>query len=403
MRPQRTRPSTDAEVVVVGGGPAGAATAALLAARGRDVLVLDRAAFPREKACAEYLSPGVVDALERVGALESVRAAGGAWPRGLRVVRPGQAFEASYRDADGRARPALAVPRPLLDAALLERARAAGARVRERVKVLGARLDGGRVAGVRVRTDGREQTLSARFVVAADGLRSTVARSLELDAPARWPRRLGLVARYRDGAPLTHAEMHVAGDSYCGLTPVGGGLLTVSLVVPLAAKPARESTAAFFERRLSSFPGVIAALDGATRVTPIRGAAPLARGVRRVAGPGFVLVGDAAGFLDPFTGEGVYRALRGAELAADAAERALTRRDLVPVGYEEARRAELADKERVCLLVQGFLAAPRAFDYALRRLAARPAAAHVLCDVLGDCRPARAALRPRYLVELLRP
>ena len=395
--------STDAEVVVVGAGPAGAVTAALLAAHGRDVLVLDRAGFPREKACAEYLSPGVVDALDRVGALGAVSAAGAARPKGLRIVRPKQTFDASYYDEERRPRSALGVPRPILDAALLDRARAAGARVRERVHVVAARPDGGGLTSVRVRSHGREERLSARFLVAADGLRSTVARALELDTPARWPRRLGLVARYRGGLRLARAEMHVSHDSYCGLAPVGDGLLTVSLVVPLGAKTADESTTAFFERRLDAFPGVAPALEGATRVTPIRGAAPLAHRVRRVAGPGFLLVGDAAGFLDPFTGEGVYRAIRGAELAADAAERALARADRLPVGYEQARRAAFADKERVCLLVQGFLSAPRAFDYALRRLATRPGASGVLCDVLGDCRPARDALRPRYVAEVLRP
>lgn len=390
--------SAAADVVVVGGGPAGAATAARLAARGRDVLVLDKRRFPREKACAEYFSPGAVDALERLGALDAVHAHASTRPPGIRLVSARESFLVSYD------RPALGVARPLLDAALLAGARAAGARVLEGAQVLGALVEDGRAAGVRARVDGEEVLARARLVVGADGLRSAVARSLALERPARWPRRLGLVARFGGVSALGDvAEMHVGPDSYCGLAPVGDGFVTVALVVPLGGKRPGEPTASYFQRRLAELPGVRARLRGGARVTPISGAAPLGCRPRRAAGPGFLLVGDAAGFLDPFTGEGVYRALRGAELAADAASRALSRPDGVPAGYEEARRAEFADKERVCLLVQAFLSSRGAFDYALRRLRRRPDVARLLCGVLGDYLPARRALAPSYLLALLRP
>ena len=171
----------DADIIVAGAGPAGAATAALLAARGRDVLVLDRTAFPREKACAEYLSPGVADALERLGALELVRERPLARPPGITMYGRKETFLVSY---DGP-RTALGVARPLLDSALLDRARAAGARIREHAHVIGAVVEEGRVVGVRVRSDGREELLRARLTVGADGLRSAVARSLRLDQPLR--------------------------------------------------------------------------------------------------------------------------------------------------------------------------------------------------------------------------
>jgi flavin-dependent dehydrogenase len=390
----------DAEVLVVGAGPAGTVTAALLAAAGRDVLVLDKAAFPREKPCAEYLSPGVVDVLEQVGALERVYAQPLARPVGIRIHRGDETFLVSYDE--GRRR-ALAVARPLLDAALLNHARAAGARFR-RAQVTGALVEDGRVVGARLRGDGGRGRLRARVVVGADGLHSTIARSLGLDRPARWPKRLGLVARYELDAGLGPvAEMHVADRAYCGLARVADDRVTVSLVVPLGAKPAHEATSAFFERQLGSLPGAAAVLAPGTRVGAIRGAAPLARRVRRVAGRGYLLVGDAAGFLDPFTGEGVYRAVRGAEVAAEAAERALGRRDAFPVGYAKARRAAFADKERVCLLIQAFLASGRPLEYALRRLRERPATARLLSAVLGDYGSARPAATAAHLFALLRP
>jgi flavin-dependent dehydrogenase len=128
--------------------------------------------------------------------------------------------------------------------------------------------------------------------------------------------------------------------------------------------------------------------------------------VHRVSGDGFLLVGDAAGFLDPFTGEGIYRALRGAELAAAVLHEALRRgdtRDAMLSPYRELRRAEFAAKEAVCWIIQGLLAWPALLGYALRRLEGRPSVAGILGGVLGDYRPAGDALRPAFLWSLLRP
>jgi geranylgeranyl reductase family protein len=394
----------DAEVLVVGGGPAGSATAALLARRGHDVLLLERAKFPREKPCAEYLSPGVVDVLERLGALDELLALQPARPLGMRVGTQRASFLVSYEAGSDGGRAGLGVPRPIFDQVLLDHARGCGARVQERSRVRGAMLESGRVVGVRVRDSAGETELRARFVVVADGLHSSVARSLGLDLPTRWPRRLGLVARYEGVSAINHfGEMHVGRGLYCGLAPVGDGIVNVGLVGALGVKRAGEPIERYFERRLAELPGVVAVLRDARRITTIRGVGPLARRVRRVAGPGYLLVGDAAGFLDPFTGEGVHRALRGAELAADAVEQALQSSDAIPEGYEAARRAAFAEKERVCLLIQGFLSSPRMFEYVVRRLNERPRVARPLSGVLGDYQPAKPALRPRFLWALLKP
>jgi menaquinone-9 beta-reductase len=386
---------THAEVIVVGGGPAGAVTAALLAAGGTDVLVLDRAVFPREKACAEFLSPGAVEALERHGVLAEA-AVRGAWQEGMRIVTPRAAFALRYRDG----RRGLGVPRPVLDALLLARAREAGARVRERAHVAGALVERGAVAGVRLR-DG--QVVRARFVVAADGLRSPVARSLGLERKARWPRRLGLVARVR-GAPVGPlGVMAVGAGGYCGLASVGGGETSVGMALAPGTRRPGESATALFERTLGALPAARELVGAAPRVTPIRGIDPLARRVARVSGPGYLLVGDAAGFTDPFTGEGVFRAIRGGELAAAAAVRALRCPEREPTGYARARRHAFAAKERACLALQAALASPWLFDYCLRRAAARDRLAATLAGVFGDYVPVRSALRPALVADLVRP
>jgi flavin-dependent dehydrogenase len=397
-----------AEVLVVGGGPAGAATAALLARGGRDVVLLEKGAFPREKPCGEYYSPGVVDALGRLGALEAVAAEEHAWLVGMRVGTGQAGFLLSYPDGD-RDRKALGIRRRVLDRVLLEHARARGVRVREDVRVLGAEVEGDRVVGVRARGAGHgrggAEVLRSRFVVAADGRRSAISRSLGLDAPVRWPRRLGLATHYAGGfgelGPF--GEMHVGRGLYCGLGPVGGGLVSVGLVGALGAKPTGEPAERFFERSLAGLPGAAHTLRCAERVEPVRGIGPMARRVRRVAGPGYLLVGDAAGFFDPFTGEGVSRALRGAELAAEAVERALGRGDGLPEGYEQARRAAFADKERFCKIIQLSIGSPRFFGYVAGRLDTRARPAVTMKGVLGDYRPAAEALRPGCLCSLLRP
>jgi len=386
---------TDAEVIVAGGGPAGAATAAQLGADGVHVLVLDRAAFPRDKACAEFLSPGAVAALERLGVLPAAAAAG-AWHEGMRIVGGNGSFTARYREG----RRGLGIARPVLDHLLLERARAAGAEIRERTDVAGALVEDGYVTGVRLR-DG--EALRARFVVAADGLRSPVARSLGLERKTRLPRRLGLVARVRGVPPSGLGVMAVGRGGYCGVAAVGGGEASVGVAVSPGTRREGESADELFERMLASIPAAREAVAGAPRVTAIRGVAPLARRVSRVSGPGYLLVGDAAGFTDPFTGEGIHRALRGAELAAAAARRALARSDREPVGYAAARHEAFAAKERACLVLQAALAWPTLFDYCLRRAETRERVARVLTGVFGDYLPAEAALRPALVAELVRP
>src|SRR5207248_2415180 len=191
----------DAQVLVVGGGPAGASTAWHLARAGVDTLVLDRARFPRDKTCAECLSPETARLLDAMGALDALEPSG-AKLHGMIVRAPnGAEIRGAFVAAHGWRAPrdwGLAVSRRVLDATLLARARDAGARVRERVRVADVVRDGDRVTGVRLLdAGGRASELRASLVVGADGLRSVVARRLALARTRRWPRRLALVAHWR--------------------------------------------------------------------------------------------------------------------------------------------------------------------------------------------------------------
>jgi flavin-dependent dehydrogenase len=230
---------TRADVVVVGGGPAGSTTAWALARNGADVLVIDRARFPRSKACAEFLSPQARRILAEMGALDSLISAGAPDLHAMTIhAVNGRSFEGRFdaaRSCGGQRNAALGVRRELFDSILLDCARAAGARVAEGITVTDVvRGAAGRVCGVRVRDGDTVREIMARIVVGADGLHSVIGRRLGLIRSARWPRRVGFVTHYAgvDGIDTT-GEMHVTRNGYCGLANVGGGVTNVGMAIPV--------------------------------------------------------------------------------------------------------------------------------------------------------------------------
>ncbi len=395
-----TLPSS-CEVLIVGAGPAGSALARHLASAGRDVLLVESRRHPRTKTCAEYASPRISEELRSLG----IRAAD--WERaavpvgGMQIVVGEDGFQLRYADRGGE-RNAWGLDRPGFDALLAAAAAAAGASLAERTSFQRPMIEGGRVVGGVLRDAQGVHAVRARWVLGADGARSRVARSLGVSRPVVVPRRLGLVARYERVPEIDQlGEMHVGDGFYIGLAPVPDGQLNVGMALPLL-RDGEERVPADqrFEAAIASLPAVAARLGSSRRLTPIHGAAPIGHRVRRAAGPGWLLIGDAAGFIDPFTGEGIYRALRSARLAAQA----LAGPDAGVVDrYRAGRRAAFAAKDALTWLVQGMLAAPPVLSYAVRRLRSRPGLAQVLGGALGDCRPATDALSPAALVALLRP
>lgn len=409
-------PRADADVIVVGGGPSGASAAYFLARAGANVLLLDRARFPREKPCAEYLSPQASRILAEMGALELVEAAGAAQLAGMVVRAPSGveirgefAAEHGFRGFRDRG---LALRRRTLDTILLDRARAAGVRVEEGVRVTDLIHDaGGRVIGVRrTEPDGWASPRHARVVIGADGLRSLVANRLGVSRSSRWPRRIAMVTHYRGLQDVGDVgEMHVEREGYLGLADVGNGETNVALVVP--AEQGRAIAAnrdLFLDRWIASRPQLAPRFAGAKRVSPIRVTGPFASRVRRAWAPGAALVGDAADFFDPFTGEGMYAGLRGGELLAPFVLEALAAdsphaADVALAAYDPARRTEFGGKWLVEKLVGAAVSSPALLNHLARTLARRKDMADLLVGVAGDFVPPRELLRPGFVLGLLLP
>jgi len=399
----------DAEVLVVGGGPAGSSVATFLARTGVDVRVVDRAHFPRPKPCAEYLSPQASRLLEAMGALERVEQSGAAQLTGISVRAPnGRVIKGDFVATHGfrgfRDR-GLSVRRELLDAILLDCAREAGAGVNEGVRVTDIVRDASqRVVGVRTLSDGIAGEIRAQLVIAADGLRSVVARRLGLAHASRWPKRLALVTHYAGVADIgEHGEMHVERGGYVGIADVGNGVTTVALVVPASrAREFSEDRAAFLERWLRNVPHLAPRFAGAERVSPVVATGPFASHARRAWSPGAALVGDAADFFDPFTGEGIYAALRGGEMLAgfvgeSAAATTPLASDALLAEYDASRRREFGGKWLVERVIGAVVGSAPLINRAARNLSARKEFADLLIGVTGDFVPAREVIRAGYV------
>lgn len=403
--------------LVVGAGPAGSSLALHLARRGCPVTLLDAASFPRSKPCGDCFSPGAAPLLRELGLLDRVRAAGATELRGWRLRTPeGGWFGADFGATDG-AEPkdtdgtpaALALPRRDLDALLVEAAVEAGASLLERHRIFDLRRRGDRVVGVRARNaEGESRDLDADLVVGADGLRSTVARRLSGVERGGRP-RLALVGRLRPEAsaarlePEGRGQMRIGSGGCLGLAPVGDGLFNATLVVE--AKRAREISGdveAFFRRGLEAY-GLTASLTAAPLELPVEVTGPFDVRPRRRVAPGALLVGDAAGYFDPFTGQGVYRALATARLAARHVARLLgarteSGRAAARRSYRDALERSFAPSRRLQRLVDHVVSRPSLIDPVGRLLARRPGLAGLLLRVTGDLDRATALLRPDRLL-----
>jgi flavin-dependent dehydrogenase len=320
------------DMVVVGGGPVGLATAIYARLHGLSCAVFDRRTLPLDKACGEGLLPRGVDHLKKMGVSTSgIRSA----PcLGMRWVSEDVVAEGSFSG-----RTAYGIRRTALVEALVERAGQLGVTL-----CYGQAVGPWEANGASVRGVAGAQRFMARFLVGADGLHSAVRRQLGLELPSNRPRRFGVRQHFRVRPWSPFLEVYLSDHGEAVMVPIAEDEVVVTMLGPGDGRS--------FEELAASFPSLLARLSGATHLDRPRGAGPFPRRVRRRYRGPVALVGDAAGYVDPITGEGLSLGFASASALVQTIaegrslaeyERAFRRLSL---GYNQVTRAVLAITRR---------------------------------------------------------
>lgn len=318
------------DVIVVGGGPAGSSTAALLADGGLDVLLLDREKFPRFR-IGESLMPATYWTLKRLGVLDKMRCSTFPQKHSVQFFSgDGRASVPFYfsETEPGPSSQTWQVDRAEFDHMLFRHAAERGARAHEEVRVLEVNFEGKRATGVRARfPDGSEHTIEAKVVVDATGQSALIAKKLRLRQSDPNLMHCAFFTRYR-GAWRGEGRDHGATlilhtpdpKTWFWYIPLPDDQVSVGVVGPieqLFQGRANDPQVVFNEEAAKSEP-LLERIADAEQIEDVRVLKDFSYACRRIAGEGWVLVGDAFGFLDPIYSSGVFLALKGAEFAADS-------------------------------------------------------------------------------------
>jgi 2-polyprenyl-6-methoxyphenol hydroxylase-like FAD-dependent oxidoreductase len=305
-----------ARVVVAGAGPAGLAAAIRLARNDIPVTVLERSASPPDKACGEGLMPSGLFQLSDMGVRERLAADACHPLRGVRYVQSDGTSATGRLPAPG----GLGIRRTALTNALADAAIEAGVQV-----VWNCRLQGHSCGAEGVRLHTSDGPIRADLLVAADGLHSPVRKRAGLRSPPASGRRFGVRRHFRCAPGSDLVEVHLDAGREAFVTPVGPELVGVAFLWDRTLWSPPGTAASVFDDLLESFPELAARFAGVPTATSPRGAGPLAQGVSRVVAERLVLIGDAAGYRDAITGEGLSLAFASAAALAAVVPEALAR------------------------------------------------------------------------------
>jgi len=317
------KPSYDADVIIAGAGPAGAAAACHLTRAGASVILLDRMTFPRDKVCGDFVGPSALIELDSLGISEMDGFARTNIARRAALYIDGEALIARpFPMIEGMPSFGRVIPRLALDNFIVDAARSAGARVMEGYSLAGFAAGGDAVAVEAANSKGHF-TLRCRQLIGADGGSSTVARLMRGSAPPRRDRFIASRAYFANvEGPDDQLDVYFGHSSfpgYCWLFPTGNGEANVGLGMALETWPAHNRTPADMLRRLMRDD---AALAARLRNASLRGKIvgwPLITYNHRlpIVSGRVMLIGDAAGLINPLNGEGIQYALLSARWAAE--------------------------------------------------------------------------------------
>ena len=340
------------DVLVVGGGPAGAATGYWLAEAGHDVLVVEKKTFPREKTCGDGLTPRAVHQLADMG-LEDAIARDHHRFDGLRAVAHGITLEMRWPEHPIYPSHGYVVRRRDLDQLVADNAVKSGATVWQGAEALGPVLDRGFVAGASIKRkeSGTSEEVRARYVVIADGANSRFGRALGTSRDRSYPQGMAIRGYYESPMhddPWIESALDVrdrAGSSLPGygwIFPVGDGTVNVGIGLLSTFRDWKSVNTSHLMTEWAATAPAYWGLSDETKVgEPTGGRLPMAGSVGPKSGPTFLVVGDAGGLINPFNGEGIDYAYETGRLAADVLDEALcTRSGLALQRYEQTLNAE---------------------------------------------------------------
>ena len=381
------------DVAIVGGGPAGTSAAIHLAMRGARVLLAEQKTFPRAKLCGEFISPECFDHFERLGVADGIREAGGAkLTETVFYSRSGASVNVASEWFGESGQAALGLSRAEMDARLLKRARASGVEVLEEARAFDLLTEGERVCGVRLKTGAALMEVNALMTIDATGRARALSRRVEKarDGGRHNGRNANLVAfkAHLENARGTagHCEIYFYRGGYGGLSSVEGGLSNLCFIAQARDVRARRGEPEQVMRQVLMRNARAAKTLSQARIASPWLAVSLERFGRGAIAParGLLAIGDAASFIDPFTGSGMLMALESGELAAGSIAPHLTELrkahalDAIIRDYRTSYNRVFNKRLRMCAL--------------MRRAAFVPRLAETLIFMLGLSERARKGL-----------
>lgn len=397
------------DVIVIGGGPAGATAAIFLHRQGHSVVLLDRARFPRDKVCGEFVSPAADSIFEELGILSELENHSALRLKGVMISSyEKEEVWVGYPPKPGelKAPASLSLPRLVLDHVLIQRVKKMGIDFRENHQVDDLIFENGNVTGVKGRDESNTPfSIKARIIVDAGGRNGISLRRLGLKRDNKDQSKVALAAHWAGAKQIQdYCYMHVSPPGYTGMARVGLDSVNVVLVVDTRRLKGVDLKNFYLETVLKN-KCRRELLDGADLMESPRTIESLAFSVRPPSCGGLLLAGDASGFIDPFTGEGIYLALKSAQLATETICQAL---EFSNVSHEFLRRyevlkeSEFGAKFRLSQLLQYLIYSPKLCSQVVRVLSANPRLAGQLVGVIGDYLPARQVMSVSFLIKFLK-